>query len=143
MYKAPNISGHWELKVKNLIRNKNKEPSFNDINELKLELEVTQKGRFVIVKMPKHPTRPVPGYRIGSWTLIHINKKSYWKLVLADDDDNGTSEVTIKRWKGNIPFVLEGFYLESGFSQNNPIQKQVVDHQIWKRKNKVDIPHCH
>ena len=86
--------------------------------------------------MPKHPTRPVTGYRIGFWTLIHTNKKSYWKLVLADDDDNGTSEVTIKKWKGKIPFLLEGYYIESGFTENNPKQKQSVDHQSWKKKSK-------
>lgn len=134
--KIPNIAGRWEFEVKNLIRNKDKKPSFNDIKKLKLELEVTQKGKFVIVKMPKHPTRTVPGYRIGIWTLIHTNENSYWKLVLADDDDNGISEVTIKKYKEKKPFLLEGYYIESGFTENNPTQKQAVDHQIWKRKSK-------
>ena len=44
MPKIPNISGKWDFEVKNLIRNKNRKPSFNDIKKLKLELEVMQKG---------------------------------------------------------------------------------------------------
>jgi len=133
MPKIPDISGKWEFQVKNFINKKDKIPSFNNIKKLKLELEVTQKGRFVIVKMPTHPTRLVTGYRVGVWSLIHTNEKVYWKLVLADDDDNGISEVTVRQWKDDKPFFLEGYYIESGFTDNNPKQKQAVDHQIWKR----------
>ena len=129
---VPQIGGKWKFRAVNLTRYKDTVPAFSNIKEVNLILEVEQQDRFVIVKMPSHETRPVDGYRIGVWSK---EPNGDWKLILADDDDNGQSVVSVKECKHGKPCVLTGYYIESGYSSENPQQRPTVDYQLWKRIN--------
>jgi len=133
--KYPDLSGKWKFTATNLSNAvEGTKPSFSNIKTVSLEITIEQRKQFLIVTMPPHPTRVTRGYRIGLLTKVYYNPaKFYWKISMADDDDNGKSELTIARMKNCKPYKLTGSYVESGHSTSDSDQKQTVDSQVWTR----------
>jgi hypothetical protein len=133
--KYPDLSGKWLHRARYLSNAvEGTKPSFSNINTVLFEITVEQKDQFVIITMPPHQARVKPGYRIGVITKVYYNtEKCYWKISMADDDDNGQSELTIAKMKCGKPYKLVGSYVESGYSASDSDQKQTVDSQVWTR----------
>ena len=78
--KEPLINGDWIVSGEILTRrDRNEEPDLNQIQRIKYEQKIEQKGKFVISK-------DITGTRIGVLTYYDQS----WKLTLVDEDDNGT-----------------------------------------------------
>ena len=133
--KYPNLSGNWLHRARYLSNAvEGTKPSFSNIKTVSFEITVEQKNQFIIITMPEHPARVTRGYRIGVMTKVYYNqKKFYWKIYMADDDDNGQSELTIAKMKNGKPCKLIGSYVESGYITSDSDQKQTVDSQVWTR----------
>lgn len=124
----PDISGKWKYGVVNLRRkNPDIKPSFSDIVSVQYDVTIDQKDQFVIITVPASPPlRPTEGYQLGLLSKVYERKNNFWQVTIADFDDTGIINLTIKECKNNKPSVLSGYYVESGFSSTNPDQNQAI-----------------
>jgi hypothetical protein len=103
----PQLAGNWKYSGEILKRSSlNDVPNFNTIFKTSSLVEITQKERFLILKIPKNDVRPTTSYLLGTLTYV----ANHWKLSFSDDDDNGfinLTQVNPREWNGN--------YSESGF----------------------------
>lgn len=104
----PQLAGNWKYSGEILKRSSlNDVPNFDTIFKTSSLVEITQKDRFLILKIPKNDVRPTTSYLLGTLTYV----ADHWKLSFSDDDDNGfinLTQVNTREWNGN--------YSESGFS---------------------------
>lgn len=118
--KVPLINGDWIVSGEILTRrDRNEEPDLNQIQSIKYEQKIEQKGKFVISK-------DITGTRIGVLTYYDQS----WKLTLTDEDDNG-SVILVPKCPQRYD-IWVGTYFESGFSGGKE-QAQVVAHLEMRR----------
>lgn len=131
----PQISGTWTYNVVNLRRKSPQDiPSFSDIITTQYNVTIQQQDQFIIVTVPPSPPlRPTADYQLGVITKVYQRKDNFWQITLADFDDNGTINLTIKECKNGKPSILQGYYVESGFSTTNPDQNQAIAQITWTK----------
>jgi hypothetical protein len=140
----PDLSGTWDFKAVSLRRSDPiKPPSFSNISTSQSTVTIEQKDNFIIVNIPAvPPVRPTDGYLLGSISKVYNNIDNFWQVTLADFDDSGIINLTIKEYESEcncngeiviFPTVLEGYYVESGFSPINPSQSQGVAKYTYTR----------
>jgi hypothetical protein len=133
----PDLSGTWNLQIVTFRRtDPTKPPSFSNISSSESTVTIEQKDNFIIVNIPTiPPLKPTEGYLIGSISKVYNNIDNFWQVTMADFDDSGILNFTIKEYESEcncddsiviFPTVLEGYYVESGFSPINPFQGQSV-----------------
>ncbi len=133
----PDLSGTWNFQIISLRRtDPTQPPSFSNIATSQSTVTIQQKDNFIIIDLPPvPPQRPREGYILGSITNVYNNIDNFWQITLADFDDSGIANLTIKEYESEcncndqiviFPTVLEGTYVESGFSLINPFQDQAV-----------------
>ncbi len=135
----PDLSGTWSYRIENLRRkNPTDKPQFSDIIFSEYDVLVEQKNKFIIVTVPANPPlRPVEGYQLGLINKVYSKEGDFWQITIADFDDTGVINLTIKEscdCGHKKPIVLEGYYVESGFSTTNPDQNQAVAQITWTKK---------
>ena len=120
--KVPLINGDWIVSGEIFSReDRKKEPDLNQIRSLNYEKKIEQKGKFVI-------TKDEISTRMG--VLKYYDQS--WKLILADDNDNGTI-ILVPKCPHRYD-IWVGTYFESGFNSGNKRQGQVVAHLEMRRK---------
>ena len=120
MPRTPNLGGKWIVKGEMLTRrSKEEEPDMDKVQDITFEQMIEQKGKFVVSK-------DIIGTRIG--VLNYFDQS--WKLILVDEDDNGTV-ILVPKCHGRHD-VWVGTYFESGFSGGKD-QAQVVAHFEMRR----------
>ncbi len=140
----PDLSGTWNYQVVSLRRNNpTTPPSFSNIVTTQLTITIEQKDNFLIINLPPSPPiRPTEGYELGLISQVYNNIDNFWQVTWADFDDSGVTNLTIKEYESEcncddeiviFPTVLEGYYVESGFSQINPFQNQTISHVTLTR----------
>ncbi len=148
----PDLSGTWSVQQTVLRRTGPLEkPTFSDIVKNNATVLVEQQEQFFIVTLPANPPfRPVEEYQLGLLSKVNNNIDNFWQITLADYDDSGIFNLTIKEYETKSdcecevdidchkepqirPTVLEGYYVESGFSVTNPSQNQAIGKVIWTR----------
>ncbi len=133
----PDLTGTWNFQIVGLRQtDPTQPPSFSNITTSQSIVTIDQKDNFIIVEQPPAPPlKPTPGYLIGSISKVYNNIDNFWQVTLADFDDTGISNLTIKEYESKcnchdeiiiIPTVLEGYYVESGFNPINPEQFPTV-----------------
>ena len=119
--KEPLINGDWIVSGEILTRrDRNEEPDLNQIQTIKYEQKIEQKGKFVIWK-------DVISTRMGVLTYYDQS----WKLTLVDDEDNGTT-IFVPKCPHRYD-IWVGTYFESGFNSGNKRQEQAVAHLEMRR----------
>lgn len=156
----PDLVGVWSYQIINLRRtNPITKPSFSNIIESQYNIVVEQQNQFIIATVPPNPPlRPTEGYQLGLINQVYNNIDNFWQLTIADFDDTGVINLTIKEYETDCncdcvcdhdlisdsssnskprirPTVLEGYYVESGFSTTNPDQNQAIAQITWTRIN--------
>ena len=152
----PDLAGVWNYKIINFRRtNPITKPSFSNIVESQYNFVVEQQNQFIIVTVPPNPPfSPNGGYQLGVINQVYNNIDNFWQLTIADFNDTGIFNLTIKEYESECvcnsdcdhdlssdqkrrirPTVLEGYYVESGFSTINPDQNQAVEQITWTRIN--------
>jgi hypothetical protein len=154
----PDLAGVWNYKIINLRRtNPITKPSFSNIIETQYNIVVEQQNQFIIETVPPNPpSRLIEGYQLGLINQVYNNIDNFWQLTIADFDDTGVVNLTIKEYETECvcdsdcdcvhdlssvqkrrirPTVLEGYYVESGFSAINPDQNQAIAQITWTRIN--------
>ncbi len=133
----PDLRGSWNFQLVSLRQtDPTKPPSFSNITTTQSIVKIDQKDNFIIVDQPPvPPLKPTDGYLIGSISKVYNNIDNFWQVTLADFDDTGIANLTIKEYESKcncddeiiiIPTVLEGYYVESGFSAINPVQTPAI-----------------
>jgi hypothetical protein len=140
----PDLSGTWIFKTVNLRRtDPTQPPSFSNIVTSQTIITIEQKDNFIIVNQPPAPPqKPTEGYLLGSISKVYNNIDNFWQVTLADFDDTGIANLTIKEYESECncddskviyPTVLEGYYVEAGYSVINPFQTQSVSTWTFTR----------
>ncbi len=133
----PDLRGSWNFQLVSLRQtDPTQPPSFSNITTTQSIVKIDQKDNFIIVDQPPvPPLKPTDGYLIGLITKVYNNIDNFWQVTLADFDDTGIANLTIKEYESEcncddeiiiIPTVLEGYYVESGFSPINPVQTPAI-----------------
>jgi len=106
----PQISGIWTYNVVNLRRKSPQDiPSFSNIITTQYNVTVP-------------PLRPTTGYQLGVITKAYQRKDNFWHILMI-----------IKECKNGKPSILQGYYVESGFSTTNPDQNQAIAQITWTK----------
>lgn len=140
----PDLSGTWNFQMVTLRRtDPTQPPSFSNISPSQSIVTIEQKDNFIIVNLPPvPPQRPIEGYQLGTISKVYNNIDNFWQVTLADFDDSGIVNLTIKEYESEcncddsiviFPTVLEGYYVESGFSVINPFQTQAISKLTYTR----------
>ncbi len=129
--KIPELSGAWEYDV-SVIRRNNifQVPDVNNIiTSPPVIVNIQQNGEFVVLDVPPGPTRPEPGFLLGTLTKTYMNSfgQYFWTLTFSDFDDNGVFTLTASNVACDGT-VLEwsGSYTEPGFFGLSPTQLQTA-----------------
>ncbi len=125
---VPNIAGCWKYTTTVFRRlDPQVKPKFTDIFTNTYNVKIEQKNNYFIITVPASPPiRPGEGYLMGYFNKIYTNNGSYWQLVIADFDDDGTTTLTISEYLNGKPSKMFGAYVESGYSPLNVDQNQAV-----------------
>ncbi len=127
----PNLAGLWEYQVSVIRRNSPYETPDVDnviVNQPEI-IEINQNGEFLVATLPASPTRPQPGFLLGTLTKTHTNAcgKFFWTLSFSDFDDNGVFTLTISDVACDETVLeLSGHYAEPGFAGMSPAQLQTA-----------------
>ena len=140
----PDLSGSWNFQMVSFRRtDPTQPPSFSNINTSQTIVTIEQKDNFIIIDLPPvPPEKPTKAYYLGLISEVYNNVNNFWQVTLADSDDTGISNLTIKEYESKcicadeiliFPTVLEGYYVESGFSPFNSNQNQAVSRFTFTR----------
>jgi hypothetical protein len=140
----PDLSGTWNFQIVSFRRtDPTQPPSFSNINTSQSTVTIQQKDNFIIIDLPAvPPEKPTEAYYLGLISEVYNNINNFWQVTLADSDDTGIANLTIKEYESEcncddsiviFPTVLEGYYVESGFSPLNPNQNQAVSRFTFTR----------
>ena len=140
----PDLSGSWIFQIVSFRRtDPTQPPSFSNINTSQSTVTIQQKDNFIIIDLPPvPPEKPTEAYYLGLISEVYNNVNNFWQVTLADSDDTGISNLTIKEYESKcncddsiviFPTVLEGYYVESGFSPLNSNQNQAVSRFTFTR----------
>ncbi len=133
----PDLTGTWNYQIVNFRRTDPvTPPSFSTITKSNYNVTIEQNDDFLIITVPANPPlRPTEGYQMGLVSKVYNNIDNFWQVTLADFDDTGVINLTVKEYESEcncnneiviFPTVLEGYYVESGFSSINPNQNQAI-----------------
>lgn len=126
----PKIAGTWNysyigIRMEDPTKTNEKPPfAWKVVNNTQV---IEQQDGFIRMSRSVTDTRLTDGWVVGAWVKRYTPFGNFWELNIADYDDNGRYTFTIKQSdKKGRPLMLEGSYVESGFSAINSSQKPTV-----------------